>query len=398
MERLILEATHLNKNYWQSRLQSAAEVFVGEWFAQGLSKVTGGKKVSALKNINLKIHECEKIGIIGSNGAGKSTLLQILSGRIPPSSGQVRSHSPICSLLNLKADAPEELSGQAHCFSVGRMRGLQGDDLQKFVDHVADFSELGRYFFQPIRTYSSGMKGRLYFSIQSEIEPDLLFIDEALATGDFSFSFKAFAKIRNLCRSGSATVIVSHDLQSLSELADRCIWIEKGEIRDDGPTKSVLANYRKFFRQVKASQLSGDASLKANGISSEWGLLHSLVLSDAFDQETRVFEVGDEIFFKFKTKEDLPAFSTARIKVHRSDQVLVFETHHNLRGVEKIRVQLPQFSLGKGLYFLQAEILSHQNQVLDHAEVFFEIENFIYSYENPLVYPKVVYSLERLQS
>lgn len=183
----------------------------------------------ALKSINLDIYPGETLGILGRNGAGKSTLLKVISGIIKPDSGEIINRGASVSLLALQAGFDPNLSGRDNAILSGILQGYSRREVESKLDEIHNFSELGDFFYEPVRTYSSGMRTRLGFSVSTTISPDVLLIDEVLSVGDKEFRKKAEQVIVRKIQSEQTVILVSHSEQQLSRLCDRQITINEGE-------------------------------------------------------------------------------------------------------------------------------------------------------------------------
>lgn len=183
----------------------------------------------ALKSINLDIYPGETLGILGRNGAGKSTLLKVISGIIKPNSGEIINHGASVSLLALQAGFDPNLSGRDNAILSGMLQGYSRREVESQLDEIHDFSELGDFFYEPVRTYSSGMRTRLGFSVSTTISPDVLLIDEVLSVGDKEFKKKAEQVILRKTQSDQTVVLVSHSEQQVARLCDRQIILSKNE-------------------------------------------------------------------------------------------------------------------------------------------------------------------------
>lgn len=207
---------------------------------------TGGKKCKkhiALKKINLKIHSGESVGVIGDNGAGKSTLLKMITGVTFPTEGTINVNGKVAALLELTAGFSNEMTGRENIYLKGYILGLNDKYIKKIEESIIEFAELGEYIDQPVRTYSSGMKMRLGFAININIDPDILVVDEALSVGDKTFRQKCQRKIAEVIKSGTTVLFVSHSLESIREICPRSVYLKKGEIIIDGATSEVLEAY-----------------------------------------------------------------------------------------------------------------------------------------------------------
>lgn len=198
-----------------------------------------------LDNINLDIKKGETVGLIGTNGSGKSTLLKLMTRIIYPTSGTVETNGRLTSLLELGAGFHPDFTGRENIYFNAAVFGLTEEEIDKRVDDIIAFSELGDAIDEPIRTYSSGMYMRLAFSVAINVDADILLIDEILAVGDQNFQNKCYAKLRELRDSDKTIVIVSHSLEVVKHLCNRVIWIYKTHVEMDGNPAYVIDAYLK---------------------------------------------------------------------------------------------------------------------------------------------------------
>jgi len=197
----------------------------------------------ALKNINLKVEEGECLGVIGKNGAGKSTLLSLLLGVAHPTNGKIETNAKITPLLELGAGFHSDLTGIENIIMNGVLLGLTEAEVRNKMNDIIDFSELENFINKPLRTYSSGMTMRLAFSIAIYSNPEIFLIDEILAVGDESFQKKSGNELINLIKGGCTTVFVSHSMEAVKRMCDRVIWLEQGEIREEGEPGRIIDSY-----------------------------------------------------------------------------------------------------------------------------------------------------------
>ena len=198
-----------------------------------------------LKNVDLKIKKGETVALIGVNGSGKSTLLKLMTKIIYPNEGTIEINGKLTSLLELGAGFHPDFTGRENIYFNASIFGLTAAEIDKRVSDIIEFSELGSFIDNPVRTYSSGMYMRLAFSVAINVDAEILLIDEILAVGDQHFQEKCFAKMKELKESGKTIVVVSHALASVKELCDRAVWINEGEIRMDGKSSDVIEEYLK---------------------------------------------------------------------------------------------------------------------------------------------------------
>lgn len=200
---------------------------------------------TALKDINLTIKKGETVGLVGVNGSGKSTLLKLMTKIIYPNKGKVVTHGKLTSLLELGAGFHQDFTGRENIYFNAAIFGLTKQEIDKRIDTIISFSELGEFIDNPVRTYSSGMYMRLAFSIAINVDADILLIDEILAVGDQHFQDKCFQKLEELKNSDKTIVIVSHSLDQIEKLCTRAIWINEGVVAMDGQPHNVIEEYLK---------------------------------------------------------------------------------------------------------------------------------------------------------
>ena len=199
----------------------------------------------ALDGINLKVNEGEILGIIGRNGSGKSTLLRTISGIYRPDEGSIKSKGQITLMAGLGIGFNVNLSGRENVYLYGSILGNSNEVMEELMDSIIDFSDLNGFIDQPLRTYSSGMRARLGFSIASAVKPDILLIDEVLSVGDQEFRKKSMARILEIVEGSKTVIIVSHNFTIMEQMCTRLIMIEKGKIIANGNPVEVIAEYSK---------------------------------------------------------------------------------------------------------------------------------------------------------
>ena len=204
---------------------------------------------TAVDKVSLRIQTGERLGIVGRNGAGKSTLLSMIAGIITPSSGTISIEGHVTSILTLGLGLREDLSGRGNIYLDGEVQGRSRSEIDTVIDEVIAFADIGEFIEYPVRTYSTGMKARLAFAMTFHIEPEILLIDEALSVGDAAFSAKATQKIRELCNKGKIVIIVSHSMENVVEICNRCLWMEEGSITMDGAPAVVTRAYVEAVRK-----------------------------------------------------------------------------------------------------------------------------------------------------
>jgi lipopolysaccharide transport system ATP-binding protein len=203
------------------------------------------KPYHALRDVSFCVMEGETLGIIGRNGAGKTTILKLMSGILRPDAGRIsRRPGLVVSLLSLQVGFDPELSGRENILLGGLYLGISQKNIQNRMNDIVAFSELESFIDNPIKTYSSGMRSRLGFSIGMELAPDVLLIDEVLGVGDWRFQKKAYKALQYKIGNGRTVVIVSHDLSQIEKICDRVVWVENGITQAVGDTADIIISYK----------------------------------------------------------------------------------------------------------------------------------------------------------
>lgn len=221
----------------------------------------------ALDRISFTVKKGETLGIIGRNGAGKSTLLKLITGVITPSEGSIETHGEISALLELGTGFNPEYTGYENIFLNGSMRGFSDKEMQEKVKEIVDFADIGEYMGQPVKTYSSGMFARLAFAVMISFKPEILIVDEALSVGDIFFQQKCNTFMKEEMK-GVTKLLVTHDMNSIANMADRVILIDRGKIIREGKPLEVIEDYLKLlhtsvFQSEEAAAKDEDARLNA---------------------------------------------------------------------------------------------------------------------------------------
>ena len=366
---------------------------------------------SALSGVDINIAQGESIGIIGQNGAGKSTLLQLLCGTLTPSTGELEVNGQVAALLELGAGFNQDFTGRENILFSAAMYGMQALHIEKHLQEIIDFADIGEFIDQPVRTYSSGMYVRLAFAIATSVQPDILVIDEALSVGDGAFARKSFDRIMQLKQSGVTLLFCSHSLFQVESLCSRCIWLHQGQVMAQGPSAEVIAKYNDWLSQqavAKAPIIRNDqaasAGLRADASSEASS---GTALSPELDPSLPSFKgsAGSVRFTKLKARcDDLGGTAlTARsgqsllsvdfefmadpqlpipnlaLVVYSADGKIVCSTGTWIDGVELTRgldgigrasLNFPKLPLLKGQYsltaFLMCERAVHVYEAVEH--------------------------------
>ena len=301
---MILSVKNLSKSYknYSSNLRRVLSYF-------GLGKAAS-QEIKIIKNMSFEVPKGQSIGLIGQNGAGKSTLLKMITGTLSPSSGTITVNGKICAILELGMGFIPDLSGRENAYQTASLFGHSKAEIDEKIAYIKDFAEIGEYFDQPVRLYSSGMQVRLAFAVSTAWRPDILIIDEALSVGDAYFQNKSFARIQQMKEKGTTLLLVSHDLNAIVAVCERAILIEKGEILKDGQPGAVLDYYNALISQKEGVQISQSVdendvvkTISGNGKAE---LVSAYILNSKGNKSTKLLS-GEKVrfCFSFRANEDL---------------------------------------------------------------------------------------------
>ena len=216
------------------------------------------KDFYALRDLNFKIKPGETVGFVGKNGSGKSTLLKLLTEVLTPTEGSLKINGKVSALLELGAGFNNEYTGMENIYLNGTIMGYSREEMDKRVDDIVKFADIGEYINQPVKTYSSGMFVRLAFAVAINVEPDILIVDEALAVGDVRFQLKCMDKFLEFKEKGITILYVSHDINSIKRFCTRAIWINEGHLEADGDVDLITDKYLDYLKMLDAQSEEKD--------------------------------------------------------------------------------------------------------------------------------------------
>jgi ABC-type polysaccharide/polyol phosphate transport system ATPase subunit len=255
-----LQASHLGVRY---NLKFAGRARVRTNFHNFLNRESrkSGGSFWALNDVSFKLQRGESLGVIGPNGAGKSTLLLVLAGIIQPSAGVVEVSGHISTLLSLAAGFDSDLTGRENISLAGALMGIDHKVMESIQEDIVEFADVGAFIDAPLKTYSSGMRARLGFSIATSVNPDILLLDEVLSTGDEVFREKSRQRIIEVLRAAKAVVMVTHDMNWVTEFCTRAILLENGTIAAEGDPAEVVAIHLEHAAERKAERTARIAAM-----------------------------------------------------------------------------------------------------------------------------------------
>ena len=299
----------------------------------------------ALRDVSFTVSPGEAVGIVGFNGAGKSTLLRIITGTTRATEGEVRLHGRVAALLELGMGFHGEFTGRQNVMMNGQLLGLERAELEELMPAIEDFAEIGAYFDEPLRTYSSGMAMRLAFSLATARRPELLIVDEALSVGDAYFQHKSFSRIREFREQGTTLLIVSHDRLSIQALCDRAILLHEGRLLREGEPEIVMDFYHalmadRTFAHIR-QELNAQGVVQTTSGTGEATIV-SVTLQNAGGTNTDAAKVGEEVVMsvRFRVHVDLPSLVVGLMIKDRLG--------HEMFGINSHRLSIPIENLAAG--------------------------------------------------
>ena len=291
-----------------------------------VSKVhrSSGGDVVAVNGVTLRIGTGERVGIIGPNGAGKSTLLQLIAGLAEPTSGSVRTTGHVTAIMTLGVGMREHATGRDNIYLDGELQQQSRAQVDAVIDDVIAFSELGEFIDQPVRTYSTGMKARLAFSMLCHIDPDILIIDETLSVGDAAFSRKATAKIGELCARGKVVILVSHSMTAIRDICNRCLWLDAGRVVMDGDPVQVTDGYIEAVRHADQAESLARFRASAGHQSLRTGWDLDVSLQQGGDNDRQLLEPGTSLRVRLSGRASRDGNVAVRVDIVRLDGLRMF--------------------------------------------------------------------------
>jgi lipopolysaccharide transport system ATP-binding protein len=268
---------------------------IGTWFGVPFRP---SSETWVLRDVGFSIHPGEAIGIVGQNGAGKSTLLKIITGTLRPTTGEVRVNGRIAAMLELGMGFNPDLTGRQNVYHSASIMGFGQAEVEKVIDEIEAFAEIGQYFDEPVRIYSSGMQVRVAFAVATAWRPEILIVDEALSVGDSYFQHKSFSRIREFQDQGSTLLIVSHDRGSIQALCNRALLLEKGSVIKDGDPEEVMDFYNALIAEkenqtVEVKKLDNGKAQTSSGTGE--ARITEIVLLNASGKPADHIAVGENV-------------------------------------------------------------------------------------------------------
>jgi ABC-type polysaccharide/polyol phosphate transport system ATPase subunit len=349
------------------------------------TKLSPDASVPALRDVTFAVDRGEAFGIIGRNGSGKSTLLKIISGILKPTEGRVAVHGRVAALIELGAGFHPEITGRENIYINGIMLGLTRKEIEQRFDRIVEFSGIGEFLDQPVKTYSSGMYVRLGFAVAVHVDPDVLLIDEVLSVGDEEFSQKCVAKIQEMKYRGVTLIFVTHQLDQVRNLCDRALWLDHGEPVAIGDPLRVVDAYLQRVAAPSATPpavaVPEETTEQENDLAEEerWGsgevLLRRVALVDDDGNELVALGAGTPVTVEMdvdvRVAQDDFVFG---LGIYHADGTCVYGTNTDLEGLMpqrlessgRVRFVMPSLDLVAGSYRIDAAVHTRNGRSFDY--------------------------------
>lgn len=346
---------------------------------RGDRKSYGERYMWALRDVCFQVEKGERLGIIGANGSGKTTLLRLLAGITSPTEGSISLKGRMGVLIELMAGFHPELTGRENIYLNGAIMGLSRKEIRRKFDDIISFAEIEDWVDTPIKRYSSGMHVRLGFAVAAHLDPDILLVDEVLAVGDAAFQEKCLRKMETAAGEGRTVVFVSHNMTSVSNLCDRGIWLDQGQIRSDGITGQVIEQYLSHSQQGPIQERPGEYDLtnRNNPYMKDKLIVRRVRLLDAKGNPRYTFLMGHEMTVEIEV-EGLSDYRDTLVGViftSRSGQRLAaINTGMTCSHVDQPRrrrelavLRVPQIPFTPASYWIDVIVSRHSSGRVDYA-------------------------------
>lgn len=346
----------------------------------------------ALHDISFTVAKGECVGFLGKNGSGKSTLLQMIAGTLEPTHGSCLVSGRVSALLELGAGFNPEFTGRENVILNGALLGISADEMKRKLPSILDFSELGDFIDQPVKTYSSGMFVRLAFSTAVHVEPEVLLVDEALSVGDAAFQYKCMERIQLLRSRGMSILFVTHDTAAVRKICDRAFWLDSGNLVNSGPASEIADQYDSFMR-AKSLPTQGPAvapESSRSGISAACrdnseiaASILNVSLSDHSGATTSLVCMGGElrVTVSYEVRQESSGLIIG-VALLRNDQLYIAGLNTGLDNVKvpysigkhSVTLSIPRINLLGGDYYCKVGVFDSTGMVkwdfVEHCAAF----------------------------
>ena len=332
-----------------------------------LKKKSYHREFNALNGLSFEVKQGDAIGILGKNGCGKSTLLKMITGVLTPTSGTIEVNGKISAILELGTGFNMEYTGIENIYLNGTMMGYSREDVDKKVDSIIEFADIGEFINQPVKVYSSGMFARLAFAVAINVDPDILIVDEALAVGDTRFQIKCINKMKELKERGTTILFVSHATEQVKRFCNKAIWIKDGRIKKQGSSSEVADLYEDF---MKYGEIDNKKDVRIDPANEE-----ALVEEEENSNELKEFKIPKD--------EDILA-SIAKVEISK-EKLKTFDDLEVEITYDIYKDEIDGFLLGAAIYTPNREYIFGPNTYLEKSNI-----------PNSFGRHKVIYRIPRL--
>ncbi len=380
MSDLVLQAENISKYYQLGVLGSGTlKKDMQNWWKESVLRkqaeqteygASNKEHIWALKDINFEVKKGDTVGLVGKNGSGKSTLLKIISRIITPTSGAIRGNGRVASLLEVGTGFHPELTGRENILLNGQILGMKKSEVVSKFEEIVDFSGIERFIDTPVKRYSSGMYVRLAFAVAAHLNTDILIVDEVLAVGDAEFQKKCLGKMKEVSKEKGKTILfVSHNLQAIRNLCNRAIYLENGNIVDNGKPDAIITNY---LTKEKVETLDQDYESWEQAPGNNLIRIKSVRLTPQFLNDRRVVDIRTPLLFQFQCwlfgnylKKDKLSVS---IELYGLTGECIFRILSAATDVEQGilngSVQIPGNFLNNGYYYLSLSFIDDRGEMI----------------------------------
>ncbi len=332
----------------------------------------------ALDHLDLEVEPGEALAVIGPNGSGKSTLLKLAGGILRPTAGEVSAEGRVTALIELGAGFHPEITGRENVVINGMLLGLTRQEIDRRMDEIIDFADIGLFIDQPVKTYSSGMYVRLGFAVAVAVQPDILLIDEVLAVGDESFTRRGLDRLARMRQQGVTMVLVSHDLDLVAQFADRVLYLDSGKGVADGPPDAVVARYRSDVAGGELADTETSHGVRVLEEGRRWGTGDVEILSVGFSslgREQRLIPTGEPctVHIRYRVRQPVDDFVFG-ISWRKTDGVHVGGHNTDMDGLHprrldvdgEMRCRYGSLDLAPGAYQLDVAVHRRDGLAFDY--------------------------------
>lgn len=390
----LMSVQNLGKSYrsYYSEMQRLAS-----WFG---AQIQPKEERWILRHISFDIQPGESIGIMGQNGAGKSTLLKMITGTLQPTEGAVHINGRIAAILELGMGFNPELTGRQNAMHSAGLMGYGHEDIMRAMPDIEAFAEIGEYFDQPVRTYSSGMQVRVAFAVATAFRPEILIVDEALSVGDSYFQHKSFERIRQFQEQGTTLLIVSHDPSSILTLCSRTLLLENGTVIKDGPPQEVIDLYNAIIAEkenstVQVRRLEDGSAQTISGTGEVQ--ITEVSLRNSSDEPVEYISVGDDVCLcvNVRVEDDIPELvlgymikDRLGLQVYGTNTYHLQQVQHNLKAGEMLQYRF-RFPMNIGVGSYSMTLALHTSQTHLERNYHWREMALIFNVVNPVKSPFV---------